>query len=480
MTTNEFNPGQAIGYYRVSTQRQEEEGHGPERYLERLESVGINPVDIYFDAESGGKYEREDLQKALARLKEPDKRFFVIPYHSRLHRDIGVWARIRDAILLNGCELIELDKGLSPRDLVSAAGNLQANLDATFAQYQRDQAREHSTKGHAFRRSQNRIVNPRFGYTKDEGQKLIVNEDLFPGGNGKTYREVAIEVIDTLIELGGYRATCREMAKRYGEHHPDRKGVAKNFPASANGLKRWIKCPTLRGYLVDFPGLPNELVREGEHEALMDPDRWRAVKATIEHISSVPNPVNDVQHQRRPLAGKIICGLCGGKHNGSSVITKGRRYSYLVCRGNLDSAIKRTCEYKNSIKEADFYKEVIRQVCDHAISVAQELSEPNTEEDPKIIKLGNEIEKLQSMEDPLLSEVIRIKQSQLSQLRQDAEETVTREDVEMYEIVAADPEFWEELEPHELRVILDTLVKRAVVKAKSLPLSRRVEVEFYR
>mgnify|MGYP001798568638 CR=1 FL=1 len=49
----------------------------------------------------------------------------------------------------------------------------------------------------------------------------------------------------------------------------------------------------------------------------------------------------------------------------------------------------------------------------------------------------------------------------------------------MYELVAADPEFWEELAPHELRIILDTLIKQVVVHGKELPVEERVRVEFY-
>ena len=486
MTANSsFDPSQAIGYYRVSTQRQEQEGHSPERYLERLEAVGIAPTDIYSDAESGGIFERKDLQKALARLKDPNKKYFVVPYHSRGHRDIGVWVKIRDALLENDCELIELDKGIKPIDLTSAAGNLQANLDATFAQHQRDQAREHSVKGHAFRRSQNRIVNPPFGYKKDSDQRLVINDDIFPGSDGKTYREIAIEMIDTLIELGGYRATIRAMCGRYSEKHPERWGVAKNFPVSTKGFMRWVQSPVIRGYLVDFPGKPNELVRKGDHEAIMDPDRWRAVQVTVENIASAPNPMNNgFPRSRKPLAGKIKCGLCGGRHNNSTVHRQGKTYSYLVCRGGAESTInsrvKRQCPYKNSIKTDQFFKEVISQVCARALDIAQEFAEPNTEVNPEIIKLRNQIQQLQAMTDPELSDVIQIKQQQLSKLEQATGQDVDPNDVDIYETVAADPEFWEELAPSELRIILDSLVKQVVVHGKQLSPQQRVKVQFYR
>ncbi|MEM6426308.1 MAG: recombinase family protein [Cyanobacteria bacterium P01_D01_bin.128] len=484
MSTNAFDPAAAIGYYRVSTPRQEEEGHGAERYLERLEAVGIAPTDIYFDAESGGKYDRSDLQKALLRLQESTKKYFVIPYHSRLHRDVGVWAQIRDVILENDCELIELDKGLTPRDIVSAAGGLQANLDAAFAQYQRDQAREHSIQGHKFRQSQNRCQQPCFGYRKNDDKKMVINDELFPGGQGKTYRQIAIEMIDILIEVGGYRATVKIMCDRYGETHPDRKGVGSNFPRSTKGFMSWVTSPLLRGYLVDFPGKKNELIREGEHEVIMDPARWKAVQRTIEYIKNIPRAFNNKPRTRRPLAGKIKCGMCGGRLTRSSSSPRGTKtYSYLICRGGSESSnpsrINRVCPFTNSIKEEDFFGEVFEQVCDHASSIAKHFAEPIVEENPQIAKLKLDIETLQAMNDSLLSEAIRTKQKQLADLEKSMEPEGDDSNLELYEIVASDPEYWESLEPHELRIVLDSLIKQVVVLGAEESPEQRLKISFY-
>lgn len=483
MSTNLFDPASAIGYYRVSTQRQEEEGHGAERYLARLESLGIKKVDIYFDVESGGKLDRPELQKALSRLGEPGKKFFVIPYYSRLSRDVGVWDFIRKALLHDQVELIELDKGLSPRDIVTASGTLQTNLDAAFAQYQRDQAREHSVKGHAFRRAQNRIQQPCFGYKKGSDGKMQINDDPFPGGKGRTYRQVAVEMIDTLVEIGGYRATIQTICSRYGETHPDRKGAGKNFPRSTKGFMRWVQSPLLRGYLVDFPGKSDELIRPGEHEPIMDPGRWGAVQATIKHISSVPRAINKKGRTRRPLAGKILCGMCGGRLNRCSANPRGTKdYAYLICRGGSQSSnpsrFRRVCPYTNSIRAEDFMNEVIAQVCDRAHEIAEHFAEPVVEINPEIGKLETDVATLQAMEDPLVNPAIAAKQKRLAELRQAEIKQADQADMSIYELVASDPQFWEELEPWELRVILDTLIRQVVVGKKGLPPEEQVKVEF--
>ncbi len=84
------------------------------------------------------------------------------------------------------------------------------------------------------------------------------------------------------------------------------------------------------------------------------------------------------------------------------------------------------------------------------------------------------------MADPELSDVIQIKQQQLSKLEQATGQDVDPNDVDIYETVAADPEFWEELAPSELRIILDSLIKQVVVHGKQLSPQQRVKVQFYR
>jgi site-specific DNA recombinase len=53
----------ALGYCRVSTQRQYTEGHGLERYIDRLQQYGLTEEQIHWDIESGASEKRKGYNR---------------------------------------------------------------------------------------------------------------------------------------------------------------------------------------------------------------------------------------------------------------------------------------------------------------------------------------------------------------------------------------------------------------------------------
>jgi site-specific DNA recombinase len=59
----------SVGYCRVSTQRQQSEGHGLERYIEALRNYGLSDDQIYWDIDSGASDSRVNYRKVLTLIK---------------------------------------------------------------------------------------------------------------------------------------------------------------------------------------------------------------------------------------------------------------------------------------------------------------------------------------------------------------------------------------------------------------------------
>lgn len=172
----------AIGYIRVSTEGQAEEGVSLDTQREKIEAWAKlhdeTEVVIYQDAGISGASmdQRPGLQDALREACR--RRAALVVYSlSRLARSTRDTLSISDRLAKSGAELVSLSERI---DTTSASGKMVFRLLAVLAEFERDQISERTRAAMAhLRRSQRRISRfAPYGWDFDaDGEALVPNLD---------------------------------------------------------------------------------------------------------------------------------------------------------------------------------------------------------------------------------------------------------------------------------------------------------------
>lgn len=195
----------AIGYVRVSTQGQAQEGVSIDAQADKIKAwaaaMEYDLVAVYTDAGlSGGRADnRPALQEALTAAGEGMA--LVVYSLSRLARSTKDAIDISERIEAQGADLVSLSERI---DTTTASGKMVFRMLAVLAEFERDQISERTKTALAFKKSQGkRVGTVPFGYDLDvDGETLTCNaveqaaiqtmDDL--RANGYTLREVAGEL----------------------------------------------------------------------------------------------------------------------------------------------------------------------------------------------------------------------------------------------------------------------------------------------
>ena len=130
----------AVGYLRVSTEEQADSGLGLAAQQAVIEAEctrrGWQLVEIHTDAGASGKSikGRPALDAALAAVELGQADVLVVAKVDRLSRSLIDFATVMERSQRKGWALVALDLGV---DTSTPAGELMANIVATFAQYER-------------------------------------------------------------------------------------------------------------------------------------------------------------------------------------------------------------------------------------------------------------------------------------------------------------------------------------------------------
>lgn len=165
----------AVGYTRVSTERQAAEGHSlaAQENLLAIEAAKRNLFlkAIYIDEGISGKdiEHREALKKMMSELEEGDR---VIVYQvERFARQLKDLLTLADEIKEKKCILIVPEMDI---DFSTAQGNMMLAIRGSLAQYEREMTSKRVKDTHAYLKSVNRFISkPFFGWR--------VNPDKTPG-----------------------------------------------------------------------------------------------------------------------------------------------------------------------------------------------------------------------------------------------------------------------------------------------------------
>lgn len=217
----------AIGYVRVSTDKQADEGISIDAQVAKIKAwASLNDYDllhIYSDEGISGASlnKREGMLKALSSVKEGMA--FICYSLSRISRDTIDTIQISRQLEKAGADLVSLSEKI---DTTGASGKMIFNLLAVLSQFERDQTAERTKFAMQFKKSRNQAYSPiPYGYDR-QGNELIINvsealtivriKEMYKSGIG--YSEIARilneEQIPTKLNKQWQRNTVYYIIKR--------------------------------------------------------------------------------------------------------------------------------------------------------------------------------------------------------------------------------------------------------------------------
>lgn len=166
----------AIGYVRVSTDKQVEEGISLDAQIAKIQQwASLNDyelIHIYSDEGITGASlnKRDGVQQALKRIKKGMA--FICYSLSRISRDTIDTIQISRTIEQAGADLVSLSEKI---DTTGASGKMIFNMLAVLNQFERDQTAERTKLAMQFKKSRNQAYSPTpYGYDRVE-DSLIIN-----------------------------------------------------------------------------------------------------------------------------------------------------------------------------------------------------------------------------------------------------------------------------------------------------------------
>ncbi len=168
---------QVLGYVRVSTSEQADSGAGLQAQRQAIESEcerrGWQLVETIEDAGYSAKsLKRPGIQSALARLKAGEAEALVTAKLDRLSRSMLDFAGIMADAQKQGWAVVCLDLGV---DTTTPAGEVTANVLASFAQFERRLIGQRTKDALAVKRSEG-VRLGRVRETPDDVVERIVRE----------------------------------------------------------------------------------------------------------------------------------------------------------------------------------------------------------------------------------------------------------------------------------------------------------------
>jgi DNA invertase Pin-like site-specific DNA recombinase len=202
----------AIGYVRVSTDKQAEQGISLEAQAEKIRAMaqvhGAELVDLVIEGGLSAKtLNRPGLQRVLALTQASKVQAVIIAKLDRLTRSVRDLCELLDSFERRGVALISVAESL---DTASAGGRLVINIMAAVSQWEREAIGERTRDALRHkRRNGERVGNIRFGYKlaadaehvePEPGEQAVLVRIGQLRSSGRTLRQIASE-----LNLHGYR-----------------------------------------------------------------------------------------------------------------------------------------------------------------------------------------------------------------------------------------------------------------------------------
>lgn len=259
-----------VGYCRVSTEEQAEEGYSIEGQAQKLRSYAelrdLGTVMIVEDpGKSGKNLDRPGLQRVLAAIEQGHVSNVMVWRLDRLSRNLGDLILLAELCISHDVGLHSVTENL---DLSTATGRMYFNIIGTFAQFYREQLAENVRMGMQQAVREGKWVNrPKTGYD-------LVNGELIPNSDAPRIREI--------FRLRAQGRSHREISEHTGIKH----GTVKVILPSRVYLGEVL----LNGEW--FPGRHQAIITEADYDGA--------------HRGFTPGK----RRGRDLLSGHVRCGVC--------------------------------------------------------------------------------------------------------------------------------------------------------------------------
>lgn len=259
-----------LGYCRVSTEEQAEEGFSVAAQEDRLRMYTtlkeLGDVTIITDPGYSGKdLKRPGIQQVLAAIEAGHVAHFVVWRLDRLSRNMLDFITFGNMLVSRGVTLHSVSESI---DLSSASGRMMYNTLGNWAQYFRELLAENVRLGNERAIREGKVINrPKFGYDLKDGQ-LFVNDDA----------PIVREIFRLRIEGHSYREIEEATGVRY------------STVSSVLESRVYVGERSWHGQFI-----------EGTHEPIVTEEEWRAANARRRRGRNT---------SKDPLSGHVLCGSC--------------------------------------------------------------------------------------------------------------------------------------------------------------------------
>jgi site-specific DNA recombinase len=448
---------QIYGYARVSKQEQALEYDALNQQMARLKNAGAEQVLI--DIESGRSNTRKQFNELLKLVEQNQVREIIITRVDRLGRSVVTIAKAFELFEQRKVKVRILD---APVDTSSPFGWLSINQMSGLAEFESRLLAQRIQHGMDYFRQQGKVYQRApFGYRKTSEGKLEPNCDRHE--SGKTYWELAREVIDKLINGSAMRHIAKELHDDYG------------VKLSPTGMKTWLENPSLRGNTTYFrrqdkPYFKGKELKPTEtiyntHEALLTDNELSVIKKNLAN-----NRKNFTSNQpgKYPLVGQLRCAVCGGSMY--RIVAPYQKKTEFIRCGKRSKGSQYCSNSKNTKLEL-VIEQVIEQLKQKAQDIVKEIElSENTDIKPneEILELQKQLaglESLQSNNPAILTAINDIKaQISNSEARQSITPTLvnSKESYEMW-CSYSQAAFWVSLTREELQEIWAELINSVLI-----------------
>jgi site-specific DNA recombinase len=447
----------ALGYCRVSTQRQSAEGHGLERYICRLKQYGLTDEQIHWDIESGASEKRAGYNRMLelVRLRQVDK--IIVPCFDRFTRSSLGWEVARQELQEFGVELIFLDGG--SLDLETPEGLFTSRILAAMSAQVRDKNKYNSIQGHRYFQEKRKIYRSVFGFVKD-GDTVKPNPYEYRN-TGKSCADVARDAIILFLESGELAGTIRHLVNEYGVNRVGNSSW-QDFPRDIDKFKKWLAHPQLCGMIQYYPDDPDKtLILESSHEGIISVEQHNQIK----HLLS-KHPRGRRSCPNNPVVGIAFCGVCGSKMEKVSNTDKYRRYEHLRCTSAYPPPRKaKSCTSRIYFKLDDAVRDCINALRQRADAISHNMPvEVDEVVPPEITELQQQILRLKQLNDPEVQGIITAKEQRLETLIKTSKLDAVVDSARYQELrrIARNQEFWDSASRADLTALFQDLVQSVV------------------
>jgi site-specific DNA recombinase len=301
---------------------------------------------------SGGHLDRPALQRLMADVEASRVDRIVVYKIDRLTRSLTDFAKLVERLDGAGASFVSVTQAFNT---ATSMGRLTLNVLLSFAQFEREVTAERIRDKIAASKAKGLWMggNVPLGYEADHRTLRIVPDEA----------ETVRALFDLYESLGTVSAVTAEAARR-GLRSKRRVSGSGN-PSGGSIMRRGQIHHVLSNPVYAGRIRHKTQVYEGQHDAIIDPDRWEAIQTRLKDGSAKPRGQQAAAHPS-PLAGRLF-DETGDRLTPTHARKGGRRYRYYVSRRLVAGAEERDARTGWRLPAERLERDLCRAVQTHLV-----------------------------------------------------------------------------------------------------------------